>query len=53
MPGNELGAPLPGTAPLPGMNVPAGLEQYYVPTAVPAAAPATAPPVVPLIPPAG
>ena len=49
MPGNELGAPLPGTAPLPGMNVPAGLEQYYVPPA----APADVPPVVPLIPPAG
>ena len=49
MPGNELGVPLPGTAPQPGMNIPAGLEQYYVPPA----APADTAPVVPLIPPAG
>lgn len=53
MPGNELGAPLPGTAPMPGMNVPAGLEQFYVPPAVPPATPGNAVPPAPLIPPAG
>ncbi|MFN8073077.1 MAG: hypothetical protein U0R66_14905 [Mycobacterium sp.] len=36
MPGSELGQPLPGTAPPPGTNIPAGLEQFYVD---PAAAP--------------
>lgn len=30
MPGDEPGQPLPGTAPPPGTNIPAGLEQYYV-----------------------
>ena len=49
MPGSELGIPLPGTAPLPGSNVPAGLEQFYVPPA----APADTPPPVPVIPPVG
>lgn len=28
MPGGELGQPLPGTAPLPGTNLPPGLEQF-------------------------
>lgn len=49
MPGTELGSPLPGTAPLPGTNVPAGLEQYYVPPV----APSDAAPAVPVFPPAG
>ena len=31
MPGNDLGQPLPGTAPPPGSNLPPGLEQFYVP----------------------
>ena len=31
MPHVELGQPLPGTAPPPGTNIPAGLEQYYIP----------------------
>ena len=31
MPGVELGQPLPGTAPPPGSNPPAGLEQFYIP----------------------
>lgn len=36
MPGDELGQPLPGTAPPPGTNLPPGLEQFYVdPAAVP------------------
>lgn len=48
MPGSELGAPLPGTAPLPGSNIPAGLEQYYVPPG----APGDAPPAVPIFDPA-
>lgn len=37
MPGAELGQPLPGIAPPAGMNIPAGLEQFYV-------GPATLPP---------
>ncbi|MGV1088931.1 MAG: hypothetical protein ACOYBX_13190 [Mycobacterium sp.] len=48
MPGGELGVPLPGTAPLPGTNVPAGLEQYYVPPG----APSSAAPAVPIFDPA-
>lgn len=48
MPGADLGNPLPGTAPLPGTNLPPGLEQYYVPPA----APGDAPPAVPIFPPA-
>lgn len=45
MPGDQLGQPLPGTAPPPGANIPAGLEQFYVdPAAAPApAGPAAAP----------
>ncbi len=33
MPGDELGQPLPGTAPPPGSNLPPGLEQFYEPPA--------------------
>lgn len=45
MPGADLGQPLPGTAPPPGTNIPAGLEQFYVdPAAAPAPAPAGMPP---------
>jgi hypothetical protein len=43
MPGDQLGQPLPGTAPAPGSNMPAGLEQYYVPPEAPAPAPGAAP----------
>ncbi len=31
MPGDELGQPLPGTAPPPDSNLPPGLEQFYIP----------------------
>lgn len=31
MPRDDLSQALPGTAPPPGTNIPAGLEQYYVP----------------------
>lgn len=31
MPRDDLGQALPGTAPPPGTNIPAGLEQFYVP----------------------
>lgn len=48
MPGHLLGTPLPGVEPPPGTNIPAGLEQYYVPPA----APADVPPPVPPFPPA-
>ena len=47
MPGDELGQPLPGTAPPPGTNIPAGLEQYFVPPDVPPDAPAPAPGAAP------
>ncbi len=47
MPGDQLGQPLPGTAPPPGTNIPAGLEQFYVdPAAAPP--PGDAPPVPPV-----
>ena len=52
MPGDQLGQPLPGTAPPPGTNLPAGLEQFYVdPAAVPPppAAPGDVAPVDPLL----
>ena len=57
MPGADLGQPLPGTAPPPGTNIPAGLEQFYAPpeaAPAPATAPAdpAAPPVDPLLLPA-
>lgn len=45
----QLGEPLPGTAPPPGTNIPPGLEQYYEPPAPPAAPGA---PVAPPAPPA-
>jgi hypothetical protein len=48
MPGDELGQPLPGTAPPPGSNLPPGLEQFYID---PAAAPAAAAPPFDLLPP--
>lgn len=31
MPGDQLGQPMPGTAPPPGSNLPPGLEQFYLP----------------------
>lgn len=37
MPGGDLGQPLPGTDAPPGVNIPAGLEQFYVDPAVPPA----------------
>lgn len=43
VPGSELGNPVAGTAPPPGTNLPAGLEQFYVPPDVPAAVPPPAP----------
>lgn len=44
LPGDQLGQPLPGTAPPPGTNLPAGLEQFYAaPEEVPM--PPDAPPV--------
>lgn len=40
LPGSELGAALPGTAPPPGSNLPPGLEQFLpVPPPVPAPVP--------------
>jgi hypothetical protein len=52
MPGSELGQPLPGTAPTPGSNIPAGLEQFYAAPVAPAPAPAdaAAPPAAPVDP---
>ena len=49
MPRDELSQPLPGTAPPPGTNIPAGLEQYYIPPAPPAAL-APNPDIVPVLP---
>ncbi len=52
MPGDQLGQPLPGTAPPPGSNIPAGLEQFYtapIPVPAPEAAPPAVPPVDPLL----
>ncbi len=48
MPGSELGQPLPGTAPPPGTNIPAGIEHYLAPpddAAPPVGQPAATPPV--------
>lgn len=50
MPGDELGQPLPGTAPPPGTNIPPGLEQFYAPPG--AASGSTDPSAVPVAPPA-
>jgi hypothetical protein len=44
MPADQLGEPLPGTAPLPGINIPAGPEQFLPD---PAAPPPPGAPVVP------
>lgn len=44
MPGSQLGEPLPGVAPPPGTNIPAGLEQHYVPPAAPDEVPPPVPP---------
>ena len=41
MPGSDLGQPLPGIAAPPGVNLPPGLEQFYVD---PALAQASIPP---------
>jgi hypothetical protein len=46
MPGAELGAALPGTAPPPDIRIPPGLEQFYIDPNLP-------PPVPPLPPPPG
>ena len=43
-PGFELGQALPGIAPPPGSNLPAGLEQFYVPPDAPADVPPPVPP---------
>lgn len=48
MPGSELGQPLPGTAPPPGTNIPAGIEAF-----LPAPVAPILPPPLPLILPAG
>lgn len=46
MPADQLGQPLPGTAPLPGINIPAGPEQFLPDPAAPP------PPGAPGVPPA-
>lgn len=43
MPDDQLGQPLPGTAPPPGTAVPPGLVQYFDPVPDPGAAPAADP----------
>ncbi|GAY17906.1 hypothetical protein MSZK_46320 [Mycobacterium sp. shizuoka-1] len=48
MPADQLGQPLPGTAPPPEINIPAGPEQFLPD---PAAAPAPGAPVDPALPP--
>jgi len=54
MPQEQLGEPLPGTAPLPGTNVPPGLVQFLPDPAAPDAPPPApgAPPLLPPPPPA-
>jgi hypothetical protein len=54
-PQQQLGEPLPGTAPAPGTNIPPGLVQYLPDPNAPVdpAAPAPVPPLVPVPPPAG
>lgn len=44
MPRDELSAPLPGTAPPQGTNIPPGLEQFYVAVEPPPLLPPPAPP---------
>ncbi|MBX7433875.1 hypothetical protein JDV09_17420 [Mycobacterium sp. Y57] len=39
MPESQLGQPLPGTAPLPGTNIPPGLVEYLPPPPAPPSAP--------------
>lgn len=52
MPQEQLGEPLPGTAPLPGTNVPPGLVQFLPDPPPPPDAPAVPPPPgAPLLPP--
>ena len=46
MPGDQLGQPLPGTAPPPGTNIPAGIEQFMAPPADPAQPVESAPPLI-------
>ena len=48
MPQEQLGQPLPGTAPLPGTNIPPGLVQYLPD---PAASPPPGDPAAPVAPP--
>ena len=50
VPRPELGQALPGTAPPPGTNLPAGLEQFYVPPDAPAEVPPAVPPFPEVIP---
>ncbi|WP_179475165.1 hypothetical protein, partial [Mycolicibacterium vinylchloridicum] len=55
MPADQLGQPLPGTAPAPGINIPAGPEQFLPDPAAPpppGAPPIPADPALPLPPPA-
>lgn len=55
MPADQLGQPLPGTAPAPGINIPAGPEQFLPDPAAlppPGATPIPADPALPLPPPA-
>lgn len=47
MPQEQLGEPLPGTAPPPGTNVPAGLGQFLPDPAAPPPAPGAPPPPPP------
>ena len=49
MPGDQLGQPLPGTAPPPGTNIPAGPEQFYVDPAATPPPSADVAPVDPLL----
>lgn len=52
MPGAELGAALPGTAPPPDIRIPPGLEQFYIdPNLPPPIDPNLPPPVSPPAPP--
>ncbi|BBY62352.1 hypothetical protein [Mycolicibacterium helvum] len=47
MPAEQLGQPLPGTAPLPGINIPAGPEQFLPDPATPPPPGAPADPALP------
>jgi hypothetical protein len=54
MPQEQLGEPLPGTAPPPGTNIPRGLDQFQPdPAPPPDGAPPPAPGAPPLLPPPG